>query len=91
MQAVSGFCGAQLLPRDEGTEVAFTSIAWFTDMDAVRGFVGDNCEQVLVEDAARAALSRWDKRVTHHDATVHVQMQPDIEARRTPWSDRWSR
>ena len=40
----------------------FTSITWLTDLEAVRDFAGDDYEQAVVEDAARAALSRWDER-----------------------------
>ncbi len=72
LTAVSGFRGAQLLCRDEGEEVAFTSITWFADLDAVRGFAGDDYERAVVEDAARAALSRWDERVSHHQVAVRV-------------------
>lgn len=32
-------------------EVLFTSITWFTDLDAVRGFADDDYEQAVVEDA----------------------------------------
>jgi heme-degrading monooxygenase HmoA len=73
LRAVSGFCGARLLRRDEGGEVMFTSIAWFTSLDAVRGFAGDDYEQAVVEEAARAALSQWDERVSHHEVAVDLQ------------------
>jgi heme-degrading monooxygenase HmoA len=73
LRAVSGFRGAQLLRRDEGGEVMFTSITWFTDLDAVRGFAGDDYERAVVEDAARTALSRWDERVVHHDVAIDVR------------------
>ena len=72
LRALSGFRGAQLLRRDEGGEVVFTSVAWFADLDAVRGFAGDDYERAVVEDAARAALSRWDERVSHHEVAVRV-------------------
>ena len=72
LTAVNGFRGAQLLRRDEGGEIAFTSITWFADLDAVRGFAGDDYERAVVEDAARAALSRWDERVSHHEVAVRV-------------------
>jgi hypothetical protein len=39
----------------------FTSVTWFADLEAVRDFAGDDYEQAVVEDAARAALSRWDE------------------------------
>jgi heme-degrading monooxygenase HmoA len=72
LTTVSGFRGAQLLRRDESGEVVFTSITWFADLDAVRGFAGDDYERAVVEDAARAALSRWDDRVSHHEVAVRV-------------------
>jgi heme-degrading monooxygenase HmoA len=72
LRAVNGFRGAQLLRRDEGREVVFTSIAWFTGLDAVRGFAGDDYEQAIVEDTAQAALSHWDDRVTHHEIAVDL-------------------
>ena len=73
LTALSGFRGAQLLRRDESGEVVFTSITWFADLDAVRGFAGDDYERAVVEDAARAALSRWDDRVSHHEVAVRVE------------------
>ena len=73
LRAVRGFRGAQLLRRDEGGEVAFTSITWFTDLDAVRGFAGDDYERAVVEGAARMALARWDERVKHHEVALDVQ------------------
>ncbi len=74
LRAVSGFRGAQLLRRDEGGEVAFTSITWFTSLDAVRGFAGDDYERAVVEEGARAVLSRWDERAVHHDVAFDVRL-----------------
>jgi heme-degrading monooxygenase HmoA len=70
LQGVDGFRGAQLLRRDEGQEVMFTSITWFTGVDAVRGFAGDDYEQAVVEETARRTLSRWDERVSHHEVAA---------------------
>jgi hypothetical protein len=64
---LSGFRGARLLRQEDGREAMFTSITFFTSLSAVRGFAGDDCEQAVVEDAARRALSRWDERVSHHE------------------------
>ena len=50
----------------------FTSIAWFTSVEAVRGFAGQDYERAVVEEAARQALSRWDERVSHHEVAVDV-------------------
>jgi hypothetical protein len=51
----------------------FTSITWFTGVDAVRGFAGDDYEQAVVEETARQALSRWDERVSHHEVAVDLR------------------
>ena len=72
LQAVSGFRGARLLRRDDGQEVMFTSLTFFTSLDAVRAFAGDDYEQAVVEEAARQALSRWDERVSHHEVAVDL-------------------
>jgi heme-degrading monooxygenase HmoA len=72
LQQVAGFCGGRLLRRQDGDEVAFTSITFFASMDDVRAFAGEDPEQAVVEEAARRALTRWDERVTHHEVTVHL-------------------
>jgi len=72
LQAVSGFRGARLLRREEGQEVVFTSITFFTSLDAIRGFAGDDYEVAVVEEAARRALSRWDERVSHHEVVAEL-------------------
>jgi heme-degrading monooxygenase HmoA len=72
LTGVHGFRGARLLRRAEGDEVAFTSITFFTSMQAVRGFAGARPEVAFVEDAARAVLSRWDEEVTHHTVVVDL-------------------
>jgi antibiotic biosynthesis monooxygenase (ABM) superfamily enzyme len=76
LQAVSGFCGARLLRREDGQEVMFTSITYFTGLDAVRAFAGASYEQAVVEQTARQVLSRWDERVSHHEVAVDLQLQP---------------
>ena len=70
--AVGGFRGARLLRREEGREVEFTSVTFFTGLDAIRGFAGDNYERAVVEEAARRALSRWDERVSHHEVVAEL-------------------
>jgi heme-degrading monooxygenase HmoA len=72
LQGVDGFLGARLLRRADGAEVMFTSITWFSSLDAVRGFAGTEYEQAVVEDAARQLLSRWDERVSHHEVVADV-------------------
>jgi len=72
LRDVPGFQGARLLRRDDGDEVEFTSITFFTGLDAVRTFAGENYEQAVLEDDARRALSRWDERVSHAEVAVSL-------------------
>jgi hypothetical protein len=73
LRAVSGFRGARLLHRDDGSEAMFTSITFFIGLDAIRGFAGDDYELAVVEEAARQALSRWDERVSHHEVVAELE------------------
>jgi hypothetical protein len=50
----------------------FTSVTFFTGIDAIRGFAGEDYERAVVEEAARQAPSRWDERVSHHDVSVDL-------------------
>ena len=72
LRGVDGFRGARLLRQDAGQEVMFTSVTFFTGIDAVRSFAGEDYEQAVVEEPARRALSRWDERVSHHEVTVDI-------------------
>ncbi|SMD22890.1 antibiotic biosynthesis monooxygenase family protein [Kibdelosporangium aridum] len=72
LQQVAGFRGARLLRHQDGDEVMFTSITFFASITDVVAFAGENYEDAVVEDAARAALTRWDARVTHHDVAVDL-------------------
>jgi heme-degrading monooxygenase HmoA len=73
LQQVPGFSGARLLRRSDGDEVMFTSIVFFTSMDDVHTFAGEDPGQPVVEEAARRALTRWDERVTHHEVTIDLR------------------
>jgi hypothetical protein len=52
--------------------VLFTAITWFTHLNAIRDFAGDDYEQAVMEEPARTALTRWDERVIHHVVEVSV-------------------
>lgn len=73
LRSVNGFRGARLLRQDNGHEVMLTSITFFTGLDAVRSFAGDDYEQAVVDSGARRALSHWDERVSHHEVAIGLQ------------------
>jgi heme-degrading monooxygenase HmoA len=72
LRGVAGFRGARLLRRVDGNEVMFTSITFFTGIEAVRAFSGEDYQQALVEEAARAALTHWDEQVSHDEVAVDL-------------------
>ncbi|CAM4125622.1 antibiotic biosynthesis monooxygenase [Kibdelosporangium persicum] len=72
LRGVAGFRGARLLRQPDGDEIKFTSLTFFDDLDAVRGFAGENYEQAVLADEARRALRHWDEVVEHHDVAVDL-------------------
>lgn len=72
LRDVVGFRGARLLRRAVGDETEFVSLTTFDDLDAIRGFAGDDYETAVVAPAARAVLVRFDERVRHFDTAFEV-------------------
>ena len=72
LRTVPGFLGAHLLRRVDGDSVLFTSVAFFSDLDAIRSFAGLDYERAVVEETARQVLSRWDEEVSHHEVAVDL-------------------
>jgi len=72
LRDVAGFRGAQLLRRTVGDETEFVSVTTFDDLDAIRGFAGDDLETAVVAPAARAVLVRFDEQVRHFDTAFEV-------------------
>jgi heme-degrading monooxygenase HmoA len=72
LRKVPGFLGARLLRLVDGDSVMFTSLTFFSGLDAVRSFAGSDIEHAVVEDAARRALSRWEERVSHHEVAIDL-------------------
>lgn len=63
-----GHRGAYLFRRErEEGGAEFATLTLWEDWDAVRGFAGDDPEQAVVPDAARAVLERWDERSSHYE------------------------
>ena len=65
MRDIAGFRGADVLRRDEQGEVAFVTLTRFDTLDAIRAFAGEDYETPVLEPAARALLSHYDRRAQH--------------------------
>jgi len=80
---IDGFIDITLIRRTYETEVEFVTIMWFTDMDAVREFAGDDYEAAVVPQSARALLTRFDERSVHYETVIPpmgVIDDPDVFA-----------
>ncbi len=64
---VPGFRRIEVLRRNAGAEVEFTTIMRFDSMDSVKAFVGEDFEAAYVPDAARKLLKRFDGRAQHYE------------------------
>jgi heme-degrading monooxygenase HmoA len=72
LRTIDGFRGAQLLRRADGDEVLFTAITWFTSLNAIRDYAGEDYEQSVMEGRAISALAHWDEHVIHHVVEVNA-------------------
>lgn len=72
LRDVPGFRGARLLRRTVGEEVEFVSLTFFDDLDAIRGFAGDDPDTAVVAEEARRVLVRWDVAVAHFETACAV-------------------
>jgi len=69
---VPGFRGATLLTRRDGAEVEFVTITRFDDLDAVRGFAGEDYTKAVIAPDAAPLLSHYDERSTHYETAFSV-------------------
>jgi antibiotic biosynthesis monooxygenase (ABM) superfamily enzyme len=64
---IPGYRSIELMRRDLGNEVQFTTVMSFDSLDNVIAFQGADYETAYVPDEARKVLKRWDARSTHHE------------------------
>lgn len=72
LRTIPGFRGARLLRRTVGDETEFVSVTTFEDLDAIRGFAGDDYQTAVVADVARQVLVRFDDTVAHYETAVET-------------------
>jgi len=64
---IAGFLRIELFRRPIGDEVEFVTVMWFSSLEAVRAFAGEEWEEAVVPSAARALLKRFDDRSRHYE------------------------
>ena len=65
---IPGFLSIDLMRRilpDGGSE--FATLMWFTDLDSIRAFTGEDYAKSHVPSNARAVLSSFDERADHYE------------------------
>ena len=75
-RAVAGLLQIDILRRDAGAEVEFTTILLFDSIEAVHRFAGEDVTAAHVPPAARAILARFDDAAAHHDV-IDRRCQPE--------------
>lgn len=62
-----GCLGIQVLRREMGEEVEFTTIMLFNSLSAIKEFAGEDFEAAHIDANVKPLLIRYDHRVTHHE------------------------
>lgn len=62
---IKGYKGVQLLRREAGDEIEFTTIMWFDSLENIKQFTGSDYETAYVPASARKVLTRFDAKASH--------------------------
>lgn len=73
---IDGYRGIQLLRLDRDKEIEFVTMMWFTSVDSVRAFAGEDYTKAVVPAKAQALLSRYDARSAHYDVREDQRAKP---------------
>lgn len=85
--AIPGFLHIDLMRRPIEGGIEFMTIMWFSDLDAIRRFAGEDHEVSHVPEAARAVLARFDERAAHYEV-IDRRRSPTRADARSPWAVR---
>jgi heme-degrading monooxygenase HmoA len=64
---IRGFHNIKVLRWEKEVETEFITIMEFDSLEAVKEFAGEDYEQAVVPEAARAVLSHFDTRSQHYE------------------------
>jgi heme-degrading monooxygenase HmoA len=73
---IPGFRSIDLMRRSFEDGVEFVTVMLFDDVEAVKGFVGEDYEVAHVPPEARAVLARFDERSAHYELLDHRDQPP---------------
>ena len=61
-----GYLGHHVLRLDRADESEFVTMVWFTGLEAVKSFAGEDYETPVLSPAAHRLLARYDERCHHY-------------------------
>ncbi len=62
-----GYRGFHILRLPRGDEVQFVTLVWFTSVDVVKAFAGDDYERAYISETAAKLLSEYADRCDHFE------------------------
>jgi hypothetical protein len=71
LSEVRGFLGGKLLRRNLFQEVEFIALTHFDSLESVRLAAGDEFGYIIIPEAGRKLLTRFDQRVAIYEVVVH--------------------
>ena len=68
IQAIEGYKGSMIMNRElESGEVEFAAMTFWSSLDVIKNFVGEDIGRANMPEEAAKLLSRWDERVVHYE------------------------
>ena len=71
---IKGYKGIQLFRRKLEHEEEFVTLMWFSSLDDVRSFAGNDYETAVVPPKARKLLTRFDERSKHYEVKAKIEI-----------------
>ena len=75
-RGIAGLLQMDVLRREDGEEVEFTTVLLFDTLEAIERFVGPDATVAHVPPAARALLARFETRSRHYEV-IDRRIQPE--------------
>ncbi|HYK35563.1 antibiotic biosynthesis monooxygenase [Alloacidobacterium sp.] len=72
LHEVRGFLGGKLLRRELFQEVEFVALTHFASLESVRAAAGEEYGYIIIPEAGRKLLSRFDQRVAVYEVVVEA-------------------
>ena len=76
---IPGFERIELCRRSREEDVEFVTVMWFSNLEAVKAFVGEDYETAHVPPRAREVLARFDTRSQHYDILLSKDATADVD------------